>query len=116
LKALKAVLPVVCLSTRILSANKITPKELLPFFDTSIIQYAVESVQASAKNFFLVIHASKKPIKNHLNKDFELEARINSLREKVRSIVPKLSYMLVNVQYPVQVSCVGKIILSKLKK
>jgi len=64
LKVLKAVLPVVCLSTRILSANKITPKELLPLFDTSIIQYAV--------NEYYVMQSS------HLDEKF----KINSVTTK----------------------------------
>jgi UTP--glucose-1-phosphate uridylyltransferase len=91
----KAVFPVAGLGTRFLPATKANPKEMLPIVDKPLIQYAVEeAIEAGIKVMIFVTGRNKRPIPDHFDKAYELEAELekrgkNQLLELVRNIIPK---------------------------
>ena len=93
-RALKAIIPVAGLGTRMLPATKAIPKEMLPIVDKPLIQYVVsEAVAAGVKEIILVTHSSKNSIENHFDTSFELEATLEKrvkrqLLDEVRAICP----------------------------
>ncbi|PWB13029.1 UTP--glucose-1-phosphate uridylyltransferase [Acinetobacter sp. AM] len=73
----KAILPVAGLGTRFLPASKSIPKEMVTVVDRPAIEYVVrEAVQAGIEQIILVTHASKAPIENYFDRNFELETTL----------------------------------------
>ena len=71
------VFPVAGLGTRMLPATKVTPKELLPVYDTPLLQFAVEeALAAGAKRLVFVSHPAKSAIEAYLRPDPTLEAEL----------------------------------------
>lgn len=74
------VIPVAGNGTRMLPASKSVPKELLPVYDTPVLQFALdEAVATGAKRIVLVSHRSKSAIEDYIRPSAELEG---TLREK----------------------------------
>ncbi len=90
----KVVFPVGGMGTRFLPATKANPKEMLPIVDKPLIQYAAEeAVAAGVDELIFVTGRAKRPIPDHFDKAYELEAELEiagktGLLEKVRGIVP----------------------------
>ena len=91
----KAIFPVAGLGTRFLPATKAMPKEMLPIVDKPLIQYAVEeAIEAGIKELIFVTSSTKRPIEDHFDQSFELEAKLQEnnkthLLALVQSILPK---------------------------
>ena len=74
------VLPVAGMGTRMLPATRSVPKELLPVYDTPMIQFAIdEAVAAGAERIVLVTHPSKTELDEYVKRPVTLE---RSLRER----------------------------------
>jgi UTP--glucose-1-phosphate uridylyltransferase len=74
-----AVFPVAGLGTRFLPATKAMPKEMLTVVDRPLIQYAVdEAREAGIEHFVFVTGRNKSVIEDHFDKQFELEATLES--------------------------------------
>jgi UTP--glucose-1-phosphate uridylyltransferase len=74
------VLPVAGNGTRMLPATKAVPKELLPVYDTPVLQFALdEAVAAGAQRIVLVSHHSKAAIEDYILRGDELA---ETLRQK----------------------------------
>jgi UTP--glucose-1-phosphate uridylyltransferase len=68
-----AILPVAGLGTRFLPATKAVPKELLPVFDTPLLQFAIdEAVAAGIERLVLVSHPDKRGLRRYLEEDADL--------------------------------------------
>jgi UTP--glucose-1-phosphate uridylyltransferase len=68
-----AILPVAGLGTRLLPATKAVPKELLPVFDTPLLQFAIdEAVAAGIERIVLVSHPDKRGLRRYLEEDADL--------------------------------------------
>jgi UTP--glucose-1-phosphate uridylyltransferase len=91
----KAVFPVAGLGTALLPATKAAPKELLPVVDKPLIHYAVdEALAAGAREMILVTGRSKRPIEDHFDKAYELEAMLalqkrHELLAELRGLFPR---------------------------
>ena len=73
------IFPVAGLGTRMLPATKVTPKELLPVYDTPLLQFAVEeALAAGARRLVMVSHPSKSAIEAFLRPDAALEAELEA--------------------------------------
>ncbi|MFV8836435.1 UTP--glucose-1-phosphate uridylyltransferase GalU [Aquisalimonas sp. APHAB1-3] len=89
-----AVFPVAGLGTRFLPVTKASPKEMLPVVDKPLIQYAVEeAVAAGIERLVFVTGRTKRPIEDHFDKAYELEAELEAKRkhallELARSTLP----------------------------
>ncbi|MGB3554301.1 MAG: UTP--glucose-1-phosphate uridylyltransferase [Jannaschia sp.] len=71
------IFPVAGLGTRMLPATKVTPKELLPVYDTPLLQFAIdEALAAGAKRIVLVSHPDKPAIAEYLRHDIALEEKL----------------------------------------
>ena len=94
-KVNKAVFPVAGMGTRFLPATKASPKEMMPVVDKPLIQYAVEeAVAAGMTEMIFVTGRNKRPIEDHFDKAFELEAELEQrgnkqLLQMVRNIIPR---------------------------
>ncbi len=90
----KAVFPVAGLGTRFLPATKAQPKEMMPVVDKPLIQYAVEEAYAAGvREMIFVTGRHKRPIEDHFDMSFELEAMLeqahkDELLQVVRSVKP----------------------------
>jgi len=90
----KAIYPVAGLGTRFLPATKAQPKEMLPVVDKPLIQYAVEEAySAGIREMIFVTGRHKRPIEDHFDMSFELEAMLEAahkqdLLDVVRSVKP----------------------------
>jgi UTP--glucose-1-phosphate uridylyltransferase len=90
----KAVFPVAGLGTRFLPATKAQPKEMMPVVDKPLIQYAVEEAYAAGvREMIFVTGRHKRPIEDHFDMSFELEAMLEQAHKKelldvVRSVKP----------------------------
>ncbi|MGA0610122.1 UTP--glucose-1-phosphate uridylyltransferase GalU [Caldimonas sp. KR1-144] len=90
----KAIYPVAGLGTRFLPATKAQPKEMLPVVDKPLIQYAVEEAYAAGiREMIFVTGRHKRPIEDHFDMSFELEAMLEAahkqeLLDVVRSVKP----------------------------
>jgi UTP--glucose-1-phosphate uridylyltransferase len=74
-----AVFPVAGLGTRLLPATKSVPKELLPVYDTPLIQFAIdEACAAGVERLVFVSHRSKSAIEHYVHPDRELEEALAS--------------------------------------
>ncbi|MEM9795092.1 MAG: UTP--glucose-1-phosphate uridylyltransferase [Pseudomonadota bacterium] len=74
------IFPVAGLGTRMLPATKVTPKELLPVYDTPLLQFAIdEALAAGARRLVMVSHPEKSAIEDYLapapRLEDELEAK-----------------------------------------
>ncbi len=75
----KAVIPAAGLGTRFLPATKAIPKEMLPIVDRPAIQYVIEeAVSAGIEDILVITAPSKKPLEDHFDRNFELEALLES--------------------------------------
>ncbi|UWQ18945.1 UTP--glucose-1-phosphate uridylyltransferase [Jannaschia sp. M317] len=71
------IFPVAGLGTRMLPATKVMPKELLPVYDTPLLQFAIdEALAAGAKRIVLVSHPDKPAIAEYFRHDAALEATL----------------------------------------
>lgn len=69
------IFPVAGMGTRMLPATKSVPKELLPVYDTPLLQFAVEeALAAGARRLVFVSHPDKGAIEDYLRPSPELEA------------------------------------------
>lgn len=76
-KVTKAVIAAAGLGTRFLPMTKAMPKEMLPIIDKPIIQYVVEeAVAAGITDIIIVGSANKRPIEDHFDRQYELEAKL----------------------------------------
>ncbi len=74
MKIKKAILPVAGLGTRFLPATKAQPKEMLPVFDTPVIEFIVrEAVEAGIEDIIIITGREKRALENHFDSNFELE-------------------------------------------
>jgi UTP--glucose-1-phosphate uridylyltransferase len=81
-----AVFPVAGLGTRFLPATKAMPKEMLTVVDRPLIQYAVdEAREAGIEHFVFVTGRNKAVIEDHFDRQFELEATLES-RNKTEAL------------------------------
>lgn len=65
------------LGTRFLPATKATPKEMLPVVDKPAIQYVVEeAVSAGMSDILMVTGRNKRPLEDHFDRNYELEATL----------------------------------------
>lgn len=72
-----AVIPAAGLGTRFLPATKATPKEMLPVVDKPAIQYVVEEAAAAGlTNVLMVTGRNKRPLEDHFDRNYELEATL----------------------------------------
>lgn len=108
-KSTKTVIfPVAGLGTRLLPATKSVPKELLPVYDTPLIQLAIdEALAAGAQRLVFVSHKSKTAIENYVRHDQklcdDLQHRGKALvAAKLDALVPrdKLDIVFVNQDEP----------------
>jgi len=82
----KAVFPVAGMGTRFLPATKAVPKEMLPFVDKPVVQYAVEEAkEAGIEQFIFVTGRGKHIIEDHFDHAYELEALLTA-REKTTEL------------------------------
>lgn len=71
----KVIIPVAGLGTRFLPATKAQPKEMLTIVDKPVIQYLVEeAVRSGIENVMFVTGRNKRPIEDHFDHAFEVEA------------------------------------------
>src|SRR5258708_30341133 len=102
----KAVLPVAGLGTRVLTASKVVPKELLPLVDKPTLQYIVEeAVEAGIEEIIFVTSRSKRSIEDHFDAFPELEAVLERKGKKreleeLRRIERMASYVSVRQAQP----------------
>ncbi len=95
MKITKAVFPVAGMGTRFLPATKASPKEMMPIVDKPLIQYAVEeAVAAGMTEMIFITGRGKRAIEDHFDSAVELEAELQSRRQKdllrmVRNIIPR---------------------------
>ncbi len=75
MKALDTVIfPVAGLGTRMLPATKTTPKELLPVYDTPLLQFAIdEALATGARRLIFVSHPDKSAIEEYVAPNPRLE-------------------------------------------
>ncbi len=92
--------------TRFLPMVKAMPKEMLPIVDKPIIQYIVEEfVAAGIKDIVIVTSWDHRPIEDHFDHTFELEAhlkrtgKLDKLRE-VRRIAELANFIYVRQKGP----------------
>jgi len=93
-KITKAILPVAGMGTRFFPATKTNPKEMFPIVDKPLIQYAAEEAISAGINELIFIEApTKRSIKDHFVKTYELEDELKKRgKEKelqiLKSIIP----------------------------
>lgn len=95
-----AVIPVAGLGTRFLPATKATPKEMLPVVDKPAIQYVVEeAVAAGLTNVLMVTGRNKRPLEDHFDRNYELEAMLAAKGDTVKLDLVQQSTGLANLHY-----------------
>ncbi|CTQ48177.1 UTP--glucose-1-phosphate uridylyltransferase [Jannaschia donghaensis] len=73
------IFPVAGMGTRMLPATKVVPKELLPVYDTPLLQFAVEeALAAGAKRLVFVSHPDKSAIEDYLAPSARLEDSLSA--------------------------------------
>ncbi|CTQ31456.1 UTP--glucose-1-phosphate uridylyltransferase [Jannaschia rubra] len=73
------IFPVAGLGTRMLPATKVTPKELLPVYDTPLLQFALEeALAAGARRLVFVSHPEKAAIEDYLRPVPNLESKLEA--------------------------------------
>src|SRR5688500_16604339 len=97
---LKAVVPAAGLGTRFLPATKATPKEMLPVVDKPAIQYVVEeAVAAGLTDVLMVTGRNKRPLEDHFDRAYELEAALAAKGDEARLFRVRKSTDLATVHY-----------------
>lgn len=77
-----AIFPVAGMGTRLLPATKSVPKELLPVFDTPLLQFAIdEALEAGAKRLVFVSHRSKRAIEDYVQDNMKLRESLRASRK-----------------------------------
>jgi UTP--glucose-1-phosphate uridylyltransferase len=98
-KVTKAVIAAAGLGTRFLPMTKALPKEMLPIIDKPIIQYVVEeAVAAGITDIIIVGSANKRPIEDHFDHQYELEAKLErdgkgDVAEELRRIAEMANFV-----------------------
>src|SRR6266550_3219786 len=98
-KVTKAVIAAAGLGTRFLPMTKAMPKEMLPIIDKPIIQYVVEeAVAAGITDIIIVGSANKRPIEDHFDHQYELEAKLErdgkgEMAEELRRIAEMANFV-----------------------
>jgi UTP--glucose-1-phosphate uridylyltransferase len=96
----KAVIPSAGLGTRFLPATKATPKEMLPVIDKPTIQYVVEeAVAAGLSDVLMVTVRNKRPLEDHFDRAYELEAALDAKGDDERLALIRESSEMANVHY-----------------
>jgi len=96
----KAVIPAAGLGTRFLPATKATPKEMLPVVDTPAIQYVVEeAVAAGMRDVLMVTGRNKRPLEDHFDRAWELEAALEAKGDDKKLASVRASNDLADVHY-----------------
>ncbi|WKK25789.1 UTP--glucose-1-phosphate uridylyltransferase GalU [Streptomyces olivoreticuli] len=96
----KAVIPAAGLGTRFLPATKATPKEMLPVVDKPAIQYVVEEACAAGLGDILMVTGrNKRPLEDHFDRNFELEAVLSRKRDDKRLAQVRESSGLADIHY-----------------
>jgi UTP--glucose-1-phosphate uridylyltransferase len=96
----KAVIPAAGLGTRFLPATKATPKEMLPVVDKPAIQYVVEeAVAAGLTDVLMVTGRNKRPLEDHFDRAYELEAALEAKDDTDRLAAVRASSDLAAVHY-----------------
>ncbi|MFL6139596.1 MAG: UTP--glucose-1-phosphate uridylyltransferase GalU [Frankiaceae bacterium] len=96
----KAVIPAAGLGTRFLPATKATPKEMLPVVDKPAIQYVVEeAVRAGLTDVLMITGRNKRPLEDHFDRAYELEAALEAKGDKERLASVQESAELAVVHY-----------------
>lgn len=73
----KAIIPAAGFGTRMLTATKAEPKEMVPLINKPAIEYiAQECVDSGVKDIIIVTNAGKEAIKNHFSPAPNLEKRL----------------------------------------
>ncbi len=105
-KVRKVIIPVAGFGTRFLPVTKAMPKEMLPIIDKPVIQYIVEEAVASGiKDVILVTSHTKRPVEDHFDDNFELEAwlkkkgKIKELRD-IKRITQLANFIYVRQKGP----------------
>ena len=95
-----AVIPAAGLGTRFLPATKATPKEMLPVVDKPSIEYVVEeAVAAGLANLLMVTGRNKRPLEDHFDRNYELEATLAAKGDTERLALVEQSTELVALHY-----------------
>ena len=96
----KAVIPVAGLGTRFLPATKASPKEMLPVVDKPAIQYVVEeAVRAGLRDVLMITGRNKRPLEDHFDRAWELEATLEAKGDDARLALVRESANLADVHY-----------------
>jgi len=96
----KAVIPAAGLGTRFLPATKSTPKEMLPVVDKPAIQYVVEeAVAAGLTDILMITGRNKRPLEDHFDRAWELEATLAEKGDDERLRKVRESTHLADVHY-----------------
>jgi len=102
----KCVIPVAGFGTRFLPATKAMPKEMLPIIDKPVIQYIVEEAVASGiEDIILVTGASKRPIEDHFDYNYELQNWLKKtdkeeLRQEIKEIADMANFIYIRQKGP----------------
>lgn len=95
-----AVIPAAGLGTRFLPATKATPKEMLPVVDKPAIQYVVEeAVAAGLSNVLMVTGRNKRPLEDHFDRNYELEAMLGAKGDTERLRLVQYATDLADLHY-----------------
>jgi UTP--glucose-1-phosphate uridylyltransferase len=98
---LKAVIPVAGLGTRLLSATKEQPKEMLPIFSRDrgvlcvkpIVQVIFEELfDIGIREFYFVVGRGKRAIEDHFSADLELINSLNGHGKEAQALVMEKFY------------------------
>lgn len=104
----KAIIPVGGFGTRMLPATKTIPKEMLPVFDTPVIDFIVqEAIQSGIKDIIIVTNCNKKSVEDYFDTHFELETK---LKEKNKTVLlERIQHLhsLANIVYVRQSEALG---------
>ena len=96
----KAVIPAAGLGTRFLPATKASPKEMLPVVDKPAIQYVVEeAVRAGLHDVLFITGRNKRPLEDHFDRAWELEAALEAKGDEERLRLVRESSDLADVHY-----------------
>lgn len=96
----RAVIPAAGMGTRFLPATKATPKEMLPVVDKPAIQYVVEEAAAAGlENILMITGRNKRPLEDHFDRNYELEAMLQAKDDAERLNAVQYSTDLANLHY-----------------
>ena len=88
-KVRKAIFPVAGLGTRLLSATKTMPKEMLTVVDPPLIQYAVEEApEAGIGQMIFITGRGKSSLVDYFDLGFELEAMMERAGKSLEPLTP----------------------------